>query len=341
MLGEVASRADRRRRRRRGGARPRRRPCRPSTRVHRRRRRLRRCARARGSVCARRGRVDLGLDHEPRLDGSRAAPSAPGSRGCVGAAVPDEPSASRTRGRAWRSGRSWRRTTRPPLRAAQPRVDAGAERDDGARSPRPAATARRSRHDQRSQSPPPRALTSAAPRSATCPPSGGPSPTTRPLQLDHPVGDPRDLAVVGDDQDRHARRGPARAAARGSARRCGSRARRWARRPAGPGCRSRAPGRSPRAAARRRTAGGGSGRPVAEPDPLEHVSAARSWLPVTSTPNCTFSSAVSVGNRLKVWKTKLTVSRRKRNSSVRDARGDVPATDDVAPRWASPGRRRG
>ena len=42
--------------------------------------------------------------------------------------------------------------------------------------------------------------------------------------------------------------------------------------------------------------------------------------PLTSAPNSTFSSAVSAGNRLKVWKMKLTVWRRKRNSSAREAR---------------------
>ena len=37
-------------------------------------------------------------------------------------------------------------------------------------------------------------------------------------ELDHAVGDPRDLAVVGDDEQRSGRRSPARAGARGSAR---------------------------------------------------------------------------------------------------------------------------
>ena len=40
---------------------------------------------------------------------------------------------------------------------------------------------------------------------------------------------------------------------------------------------------------------------------------------VTSMANCTFSRAVSAGNRLKVWNTKLTVRRRNRVSSARVA----------------------
>ena len=48
------------------------------------------------------------------------------------------------------------------------------------------------------------------------------------------------------------------------------------------------------------------------------VSAGRSH-PETSAPKRTFSNAVSPGNRLYVWNTKLTVSRRYLNSSLRDA----------------------
>ena len=42
-------------------------------------------------------------------------------------------------------------------------------------------------------------------------------------------------------------------------------------------------------------------------------------FPATSTPNSTFSKAVSPGNRLKLWKMKLTVSRLSVKSSERDA----------------------
>ena len=84
-----------------------------------------------------------------------------------------------------------------------------------------------------------------------------------------------DLAVVGDDHDGAHRRRPARAAARGSARRCGSRARRWVRRPAAPGCRWPAPGRWRPAAARHRRARAGkwSSRSP-RPTLLEHRRAA-------------------------------------------------------------------
>ena len=79
-------------------------------------------------------------------------------------------------------------------------------------------------------------------------------------QLDDAVRGPGDLAIVGDDEDGPARPWPGRAAAPGSGRRSGSRARRSARRRAAPGCRWPARGRWPRAAARRRRAGAGSGR---------------------------------------------------------------------------------
>ena len=49
--------------------------------------------------------------------------------------------------------------------------------------------------------------------------------------------------------------------------------------------------------------------------------------PAASIPNCTFSSALSCGNRLKLWKMKLTERRRNRNSSRRRARVmSCPAT---------------
>ena len=41
--------------------------------------------------------------------------------------------------------------------------------------------------------------------------------------------------------------------------------------------------------------------------------------PATSAPNCTFSRAVRPGNRLKLWKMKLTVCRRSRARPVREA----------------------
>ena len=136
-----------------------------------------------------------------------------------------------------------------------------------------------------------RPLTSAGRRSSAGPPGGGPSRDDAAAgELDHAVGDPGDLAVVGHDEHGRPGRGSARAAARGSARRCGSRARRSARRRAGSGCRSRARGRSRRAAARRRRARGGSGRSRSpSPTRVEHLAArprrGRRGR-ATSAPNC-------------------------------------------------------
>jgi hypothetical protein len=51
------------------------------------------------------------------------------------------------------------------------------------------------------------------------------------------------------------------------------------------------------------------GRPGRQPDLAQHlpgISCAPA-RPATSAPNLTFSSAVSPGNRLKLWNTKLTV----------------------------------
>ena len=62
--------------------------------------------------------------------------------------------------------------------------------------------------------------------------------------------------------------------------------------------------------------------PLVQSDPAEHVASDLAGLIAaagTSAPNSTFSSAVRAGKRLKVWKMKLTVWRRKRKSSVREA----------------------
>ena len=135
-------------------------------------------------------------------------------------------------------------------------------------------------------------------------------------ELDHPVGDAGDLAVVGDDEH-------------GGARLVGLLVEQLEDLHAGAEVElaGRLVGEQDRVAGRERARDRdalllAAGELVREVPQRARASPTRSSIsaatarasprPATSAPNSTFSSAVSAGNRLKVWKMKLTVWRRKR-----------------------------
>ena len=211
----------------------------------------------------------------------------------------------------------------PGLHAAEAGVDAGADRQDQPdrqdQGPAPAQIAERPAQPEPEPSHPHQCRSAIS----AGPPGFGASATIATAgELDHPVGDAGDLAVVGDDEDRgvlavgllvqqvedlHAGAEVELA--------------------------GRLVGQQDRVAGRQRAgdrhplllAAGELVREVlaAGPSPTRSsiwaaTSRASPW-PLTSAPNSTFSSAVSAGKRLKVWKMKLTARRRKAKRSARDA----------------------
>ena len=161
-------------------------------------------------------------------------------------------------------------------------------------------------------------------------------------ELDHPVRDPGDLAVVGDDQDRGLLACVCSCSSsriwtpvRKSSSPVGSSASRI-------GFPSPARALSRRAAVRRPRARGGSGRSRSPSPTRSSIAAATSRAssrPLVVGRELHVLERREAGEEVEVWKTKETLWRRKRKSSLREAPVmSFPATT-TDPRWASRGRR--
>ena len=275
--------------------------------------------------------VHLGRDHQALLRRGHVAGA--GDRG-------DQPAQGIRRerccprsgpgaGRAAAGARSSRRPTssRQVWTLPSPRPSRSRGRSP-ARGRRPASSARAGRGQTIAARGPARrtALTTAGRTIGARPPGGGPSLTTRPLESSITRSATREISrlcvttstavpavglLVQQLEDLHA---GAEVELAGRLVGQQDRVARW-----------RGPARSPPAAARRRTARAGSG-PRGRPARRARASARATCgvparRPATSAPNCTFSSAVSAGNRLKVWKMKLTVAAPERGELRRATRG--------------------
>ena len=198
-------------------------------------------------------------------------------------------------------------------------------------------------------------------RSASATRSRSPPATSRTIcavaQEHDAVGQRRGAGVVGDHDDRLALVDEAPQQPEDHRRRLPSRGCRWARRRAATAGGAAAPGRWRRAAARRpraRTGGGRRGRrgrrarATRRRAPRDRAGA----RPATSAGSSTFSAAVSVGSRLKNWKTKPKTSPRNRVSAPvvevvvaaavelgRARRRPVEAAEDVQQRALARARR--